>query len=170
MSFVVGLGVTIALNINTITITERLYTDKELRNAMATYAVQMSARVSEETFNKCHGLSSDESKKLEDAKKDTACAPLLESIEIIQRRNQSLGKLPVGWPIEMPSQAKQSEQSEQKAQTGIEKLSSWFQQESLFWIKISIGWFLTALAVSLGAPFWFDLLNKAVNLRHNVRK
>lgn len=27
------------------------------------------------------------------------------------------------------------------------------------------GWLLTAIAVSLGAPFWFDLLNKLVNLR-----
>jgi hypothetical protein len=27
------------------------------------------------------------------------------------------------------------------------------------------GWALTALAISLGAPFWFDLMNKFVNLR-----
>lgn len=27
------------------------------------------------------------------------------------------------------------------------------------------GWILTALAISLGAPFWFDLLNKLVQLR-----
>ena len=28
-----------------------------------------------------------------------------------------------------------------------------------------LGWLFTALAVSLGAPFWFDTLNKLVNLR-----
>ena len=27
------------------------------------------------------------------------------------------------------------------------------------------GWVLTALAISLGAPFWFDLLNKLINIR-----
>jgi hypothetical protein len=27
------------------------------------------------------------------------------------------------------------------------------------------GWLITALAVSLGAPFWFDLLNKFINIR-----
>ena len=27
------------------------------------------------------------------------------------------------------------------------------------------GWLVTALAVSLGAPFWFDLLNKFINIR-----
>jgi hypothetical protein len=29
----------------------------------------------------------------------------------------------------------------------------------------SPGWLITALAVSLGAPFWFDLLNKFINIR-----
>jgi hypothetical protein len=28
-----------------------------------------------------------------------------------------------------------------------------------------LGWILTAAALSLGAPFWFDLLNKFINLR-----
>jgi len=28
-----------------------------------------------------------------------------------------------------------------------------------------LGWFLTAAALSLGAPFWFDLLNQFINLR-----
>ncbi|MCL4704414.1 hypothetical protein KJ068_04585 [bacterium] len=33
------------------------------------------------------------------------------------------------------------------------------------WITKVIGLMLTALAASLGAPFWFDLLNRMVNLR-----
>jgi hypothetical protein len=28
-----------------------------------------------------------------------------------------------------------------------------------------LGWFLTAIAISFGAPFWFDLLNKLMSLR-----
>jgi hypothetical protein len=42
-----------------------------------------------------------------------------------------------------------------------------------FWYKVKavarplslIGFLITALAISLGAPFWFDLLNKFINLR-----
>jgi hypothetical protein len=30
---------------------------------------------------------------------------------------------------------------------------------------VLLGWLITAFAVSLGAPFWFDLLNKFVNVR-----
>lgn len=33
------------------------------------------------------------------------------------------------------------------------------------WLERLIGWLLTLLAVSLGAPFWFDILNKVVNIR-----
>lgn len=38
-----------------------------------------------------------------------------------------------------------------------------------YWNQMSveqvIGWVITALAVSLGAPFWFDLLNKVMKIR-----
>jgi hypothetical protein len=33
------------------------------------------------------------------------------------------------------------------------------------WIYMILGWIVTALAISLGAPFWFDLLKKLVNIR-----
>jgi hypothetical protein len=32
-----------------------------------------------------------------------------------------------------------------------------------------LGWLLTALAVSLGAPFWFDMLNKIIVVRSTVK-
>ncbi|MEM1221017.1 MAG: hypothetical protein AAGH79_18995, partial [Bacteroidota bacterium] len=33
------------------------------------------------------------------------------------------------------------------------------------WVKKVFGWLITSLAISLGAPFWFDLLRKLVNIR-----
>lgn len=41
--------------------------------------------------------------------------------------------------------------------------------ESSFWKTISQGfwgWLVTALAISLGAPFWFDMLRKLINIRN----
>jgi hypothetical protein len=32
---------------------------------------------------------------------------------------------------------------------------------------VLVGWLLTILAISLGAPFWFDMLNKFVNIRYS---
>ena len=36
---------------------------------------------------------------------------------------------------------------------------------ALDWLKTLPGWIITTAAVSLGAPFWFDLLSKVPNLR-----
>jgi hypothetical protein len=33
------------------------------------------------------------------------------------------------------------------------------------WLFVIVGWLLTALAGSLGAPFWFDTLNRIMNIR-----
>jgi len=35
-------------------------------------------------------------------------------------------------------------------------------------LSMILGWLVTALALSLGAPFWFDLLNKLMKLRSSV--
>jgi len=37
-------------------------------------------------------------------------------------------------------------------------------RESLGWSAL-LGWLLTVLALSMGAPFWFDVLNKFMNVR-----
>jgi len=44
-------------------------------------------------------------------------------------------------------------------------LGTGWSQSSVYRWSTPIGWLLTALAISLGAPFWFDLLNKLVKLR-----
>ena len=41
----------------------------------------------------------------------------------------------------------------------------WEGQSESSGVQRVVGWFLTALAVSLGAPFWFDLLSKFTKLR-----
>ena len=49
----------------------------------------------------------------------------------------------------------------------------WFEYLDLgFWkvFNLLIGWALTVLAVSLGAPFWYDMLNKLVDLRSAGKK
>ena len=38
------------------------------------------------------------------------------------------------------------------------------------WLVKILGWLVTGLAVSLGAPFWFDLLNRLVDLRGAGRR
>lgn len=73
-------------------------------------------------------------------KADPRCAELLRLVDHIKEQSESAGKLPIGW-----------------------------KDAPFKWTNIP-GWLLTALALSLGAPFWFDLLNKIVNVRHGIAK
>jgi hypothetical protein len=42
-------------------------------------------------------------------------------------------------------------------------------QDAASWFLKVVGWILTAVAVSLGAPFWFDLLNKFMSVRGSMK-
>jgi hypothetical protein len=49
-------------------------------------------------------------------------------------------------------------------QTRLVPVLNPFSWHRAFWPKL-LGLILTAIAVSLGAPFWFDMLNKIINIR-----
>lgn len=46
----------------------------------------------------------------------------------------------------------------------------WVKNEERGWGHHIPGWVATVLAITLGAPFWFDILNKIANLRNNGPK
>jgi hypothetical protein len=48
-------------------------------------------------------------------------------------------------------------------QTGVP--TAWAAQIRFHWL----GWILTALAISLGAPFWFDMLGKFITVRSTMK-
>jgi hypothetical protein len=72
---------------------------------------------------------------------------------------QSLG-LPMGWDA---TDADRTWPGVRLWQPDI--WSNWRKQMRLHWI----GWILTAFAISLGAPFWFDMLNKFIVVRGTVK-
>ncbi len=42
----------------------------------------------------------------------------------------------------------------------------------IFWMRVpssTVGWLMTALAITFGAPFWFDVLNKFMVIRSTVK-
>jgi hypothetical protein len=48
-------------------------------------------------------------------------------------------------------------------------LQATFPQSWEGWLMKLLGWILTTIAVSLGAPFWFDMLNKVMVIRATVK-
>ena len=57
-----------------------------------------------------------------------------------------------------------------KAELDATKLPLSWKNKPDNWVMKILGLLFTALAVSLGAPFWFDMLNKLVNLRSVGKK
>ena len=126
--FWIALFVTIALNINTITIADYLARNDVARAALVARA---EAAVKDPNFaNRNYQAVTQE----------------LDTLE-----------LPVGWALGWGA----PRQHYQPAAGGIGVWNNLFAP--LF------GWLLTALAATLGAPFWFDVLNKVMVIRSTVK-
>ena len=149
ISLGIGIVVAFGLNLDTVALTAHLYRDKDAREAAVALGVQIAEKTSKEAFEKCMALSPQKRKE------DGSCAPLTGLVSAVQSRNESLGELPIGWPA--------------KPQPPVSPPAG-ISPEIWLWGCRLVGWVLTALALSLGAPFWFDLLNKLVNIRHGMRK
>jgi hypothetical protein len=76
--------------------------------------------------------------------------------EAIQSRLLQLG-LPMGWV--KPAQATRADYDNR----GVLP-ASLDEGERILWFHL-LGWLITALAATLGAPFWFDMLNKVIAIR-----
>lgn len=76
--------------------------------------------------------------------KKPECDAVLALGHAIHDRSGKLGKLPFGW-------------------------ANGFDASSINWSRL-LGWLLTGFAASLGAPFWFDLLNRISNVRRVIAR
>jgi hypothetical protein len=147
-AWMIGLALVAAvvLNVDSISLARTLWTDPAVRSAMVGAAQQYVDRNGQAT-------AADAQQKLQDAR----CA--LEKLP-----------LPIGWTLQTPKKmdpppacaavALQITDFQDVMQAVKERLSS------NAWIWMIIGWLLTALAVSFGAPFWFDALKNLLNVRN----
>lgn len=137
VSLGVGLVVAVSFNIDTLTVTDRLYRDKGLRDQAVAVAEEYAKNLDTALIEKCR-LPPDQ------LEKSSECKSVAKVIDIAMKRSETLN-LPIGWG-----------------------------DKDKFWDKLFslgfFGWLLTALAVSLGAPFWFDLLNNLINVRHGINR
>ena len=145
ISLVLGFVIAIGLNIDTLELSGRLYRDKELRERTAAAAELLTSSVSQDLLRKCQAMKPDALKASEECKK------ILEVMQNVAKRGAAPLDLPVGW---------------ENRQQFFDRAWSLKPDTVQHWI----GWLLTALAISIGAPFWFDLLNRLVNVRHGIRR
>jgi hypothetical protein len=137
--FVIGLIAAVWLNVNTITIARYLYRDEGARAAIVRAA---------------EGVARDSAVLQE------------QRIDTLVGRLDALG-LPIGWRYGLAG----LRAGEDSAMLGFVGGPPGAEPSPLLGaLPLAIlGWLVTALAVSLGAPFWFDLLNKFMVIRSTVK-
>jgi hypothetical protein len=147
--FIIGFSIAVIFNVDSIQIARTLSVDKNAREQMVGLAKSYVEKKKE--FNHSDSLELDSLLTL--AKQQIHGD--------VSTTNAVLG---LGWNrpenIYNPSKSVSSDDA-WKALGNFGCLFTHPWKNSLVWI----GWLITTLAISLGAPFWFDLLNKFMSLR-----
>ncbi len=180
----ISLIVTICLNLNTIVITKQLSSDKTLRDNIVAMAEKTVKSVTSDstikdslsaafffkndtTFRKYLKANySQLIKKDTTIKKDTIIIinPLNEVTKIqyseavakfLESNIEGLG-LNIGYNFK-------------ETTCGKKFCEVFYQNNTDVWTTL-LGWLLTMAALSFGAPFWFDILIKLVNVRNVMKK
>lgn len=139
ITLVLGICIGAALNADTVLIVDVLWRDSALRTSVASQAEQFAGREKNAAFS-----SGSEEQR-------------------IQQANRTLANvgLPIGWNALDAAHTLPGSIFKEPG-----RAISWsLYQLDLHWL----GWLITGLAISLGAPFWFDLLNKFIVVRSTVK-
>jgi len=170
--FFIGLTIAIAFNVDTIKIVDKLEKDPKLREQIVQQA---------DTFVKDHPNLDAELKQKEIEHKQ-ALNELAKNDSLLNKNNSN------SYPEDSLELAKyqfliaRRDTLINRAESLLKNdINNVHQAIGLGWddykcdsslivciLKSLTGWIITALAISLGAPFWFDLLNRLMKLRGSV--
>jgi hypothetical protein len=140
ISILIGSLVAVTINADTIHMVTRLSKDQILRSTVIRTADYIAAQNSDVTA-RCLSYNS---AQLREA--DPECARVIENLD---KATENIA-LPIGWGAS-------------------NRLQQWDESTSLGGLRFFrylIGWIVSGIAFSMGASFWYDLLNKFINVRN----
>lgn len=170
--FFVGLAIAVVFNVDTLKIVDKLEKDPKLREQLVQQA---------EAFEKAHpnlnqDLANQKAEYDEFMKKYTTGE--IASNDSLQNKHQEES---IQLNTYLALQARRDTLFKRAEKVITNDIANIHQTIGLEWekydcssgffrclLKSLLGWVITALAISLGAPFWFDLLNKLMKLRGAV--
>ncbi len=145
-ALILAVTVTLVVNADTLHVVNTLWRDPTIR---ATLVEQAKARTASQETNPIPMV------EYPDPNDPTASKPIAVPGDVLtDAEKQSLNQL-TGWTTEW-TRWKESGTT----------FATWVWQ---LLMEHLLGWILTAVALSLGAPFWFDTLNKFMNMRNAGR-
>lgn len=157
-TMIISLSVAVVMNVDSIALVDQLSRDKEMRALLVSAAEQWI-----------------EENPVLPAQRDSITAPQVvhDELEAIKERMDSLENyfgsfgLPIGWSKEeCGKNLKPAEGFFGFIKQFFGIIHCKFSCSSFNEIVLAVsGWLMTAIALSFGAPFWFDLLNRFVSMR-----
>ncbi len=153
MLFIIGLGLALALNIDSLHLLQTFSQNQEVRNQVVENYLRDSER---QALSDKMARDADKANAASDTPvpqgmttppanaADPFAVPRRE-VQAALAMTEALG-IPIGWKYIDFSGG---------------NFGTWFQR--------ILGWLLTAVALCVGAPFWFDLLNHLTNLRSTLK-
>lgn len=167
MLLTIGLIAAAFLNVDTINVTRALWYNDTLRSSVVTAA---------DNYIKTQPAPQTESSSTKTDNPEAQAKAALDKVKNVQAEINSLG-LPIGW-VSMPKtdDAKYNKDNAAQDKAGYERDRAAYENDPRRLPANGYAWFLkllgivfTALAVSQGAPFWFDLLNKFMVVRSTIK-
>jgi hypothetical protein len=170
--FFVGLSIAIVFNVDTIKIVDKLERDPKLREQLVQQAnafvqahpdLDIKLKEKELEFKKAMATIQKTDSTID---ANTANAILKDSLEL---ENYKLLKSQRDTLLRRAESLIQKDIKNIHHSLGLE-WENYDRKSGLFvsLLKSLFGWIITAIALSMGAPFWFDLLNKMMKLRGSV--
>jgi hypothetical protein len=145
--FVISLLIAIVFNVDSVRVAETLWVDRDARQGMVNAASDYIQHHSSPTENQTQHNG-------QQAKFEDLTNSMKTSVQAFHDvANQSL--LPVGWK-HLPGEY-------------LQEIRDHFPLAVLRGLTMLIGWLVTAAALSLGAPFWFDTLSKFMVVRSTIK-
>jgi hypothetical protein len=156
-TWIIAAILVLLLNLDTIRLVERLWTDSALR---ATVVEQAKARLQSTGGTEVPLVEYTEGDKSEGGRPVQTGTTSLTDAE-----KETLSSL-TGWQREFTAGAAMAQLA---GDTFSNHLWGWTKWLGATIVQHVVGWLLTLIALSLGAPFWFDTLNRFMNIRNAGR-
>lgn len=174
MSLIIGVILALLLNVDSLFIAQTLWDDPALRETLvATARAQLASGELESDINNSAAALQQAQNPLPEATVDPlsqtqppdAEGPTAPSAEEVQETIDSLLalRLPIGWEFSALTNGCQPNGTGNPCDNlrnlwnlGPANNTNWF----IMLLRKIVGWAITVIAISQGAPFWFDLLNR----------
>lgn len=176
VAIVLGLLLATLSNVDAAFIVDRLSSDESLRQVVTENAISLESDASdnsqqptgtEQTLdNELRDLKNRTNAVLEELALPIGWNAANLSQQLGCNTSSAVGELPSDWTdlysYCLPSQS--------PSENALQNIFNIIARDPLSLFRILFGWLITGIAISMGAPFWFDLLGKVINVRNSGSK